>query len=236
MQLGVNSLILLVTARLALHYLSKAQYGLWMTTTVIASYIALMDFGFSGAAAAYSLITKIIRSLKNMADLSRQAWRLGCQQAVLIFLGGIGLAFVSGRLLHIPVKLEREFFWLVIGQGGVTAAMFATRFVSILLMANHRFDITNYSGAFSLVVNCGIMWGCFVRGFGVFSLLWGQAAGVVSNLAINWIGCHKLKLFPKRGQWGRPSWEKFSELFAFGRNIFLFTLETNLSTSARLCF
>jgi O-antigen/teichoic acid export membrane protein len=224
MQLGVSSLFTLVTVRLALHYLPKDQYALWMPTTVIASYIALMDFGLSGAAARILVDYKDHQRTEEYGGLIQTSVWVGLSQAALIFMVGTGLAFVLGPLLHIPAQLERDFFWLVIGQCGVTAATFATRFVAIVLIANQRFDVTNYSGAFSLVVNCGIMWWGFAHKSGVFSMLWGQAAGAVAALALNWIICHRLNLFPRPGHWGQPTWEKFLELFAFGRDIFLFTL------------
>ena len=224
MQLAVNSLFTLVTVRLALHYLSDDDYGLWMPATVIAGYIALADFGLSGAAARILIDYKDHQKPEEYGGIIQTSAWVGLSQAALIFLVGTLLAFVLGPLLHIPAKLEREFFWLVIGQCGVTAAMFATRIVALILTANQRFDVNNYSGAFALPVNCGVMWWGFAHGLGVFSMLWGQAAGVISSLTINCIGCYRLKLFPRKGQWGRPSWEKFRELFVFGRDVFLFMM------------
>jgi O-antigen/teichoic acid export membrane protein len=221
-QLGVNSLFTLVTVRLALRYLSDDEYGLWMPVTVIVGYIALMDFGLSGAAARILIDYKDHEKPEEYGGIIQTSAWVGLSQGALIFLVGTLLAFGLGPLLHIPANLERKFFWLVIGQCGVTAAMFATRIVALVLTANQRFDVNNYSGALALPVNCGVMWWGFAHGDGVFSMLWGQAAGVISALTFNWIGCYKLKLFPRKGQWGRPSWEKFRELFTFGRDVFLF--------------
>jgi O-antigen/teichoic acid export membrane protein len=224
MQLGVNGLFTLFTVRLALHYLSDDEYGLWIPTTVIASYIALMDFGLSSAASRILIDYKDHEKPEEYGGLIQTSVWVGLCQAALIFLVGTLLAFVLGPLLRIPAKLDREFFWLVIGQCGVTAAMFATRIVALILTANQRFDVTNYSGALALPVNCGVMWWGFAHGAGVFSMLWGQAAGFIAAVAMNWMACYKLNLFPRKGQWGRPSWEKFRELFAFGRDVFLFMI------------
>jgi O-antigen/teichoic acid export membrane protein len=68
------------------------------------------------------------------------------------------------------------------------------------------------------------MWWGFAHGCGVFSLLWGQAASVMTALTLNWTGCHRLKLFPRRGEWGHPTWARFRELFAFGQDAFLYAL------------
>jgi O-antigen/teichoic acid export membrane protein len=226
-QLGVNAIFILASVRLALHYLSNDEYALWMPATVIAGYIALMDFGLSNAAARILIDYKDHRPEEYGSIIQTSAW-VAASQGALIFLIGILLAFVMGPLLHIQAGLRREFFWLIIGQCGVTAAMFATRIVSLVLTANQRFDISNCSSAFSLVINFGVMWWGFAHGVGVFSMVWGQVAAVVTVLVINWAGCRRLKLLPPKGQWGHPTWQKFHELFIYGRDIFLFMIGNQL--------
>jgi len=222
--LGVNVLFTLASVPLALHYLGKDEFGLWATTTQIAGYIALVDFGLSSAAARILIDYKDHQEPKEYGGTILTGVLVGLAQAGLIFLAGTLLAFVIGPLLHIPAKLEREFLWLVIGQSGVTSLMFATRIIAHILTAHQRFDVVNYSGAFALAVNYAIMWWGFCRGLGVFSMLWGQAASAIAGAAINWIGCCRLKLLPRRGRWGRPSWKRFLELFVFGRDFFLFAV------------
>ena len=236
MQLGVNSLFTIITVRLGLHYLSEEEYGLWIPTTVMAGYIALLDIGLSNSAARILIDYKDHQKPEEYGGLIQTSALVGLAQAVLILLVGTVLAFVMGPLLRIPAELEREFFWLVIGQCAVTAAMFATRIAGSLLVAHQRFDVGNYGGALSLVVNGVIMWWGFAHGVGVLSMMWGQAAGVVSTLAINWLACSRLGLFPREGQWGRPSWAKFHELFAFGRDIFLFQVGSQFVNLSQTLF
>ena len=50
-QLGANVFFTLASAPLALHYLSADEFGLWIVTSQIAGYIALMDFGLNASAA-----------------------------------------------------------------------------------------------------------------------------------------------------------------------------------------
>jgi O-antigen/teichoic acid export membrane protein len=222
--LGVNILFTLASVPLALHYLSTQEFGLWAVTTQVAGYIALMDFGLSAAASRILIDYKDHQNPEEYGGIIQTSAWVGLSQAALIFLVGILLAFVMGPLLHIPSQLGRKFLWLMIGQCGVMATMFATRIIGQILTANQRFDVGNYGSAFSFAVNYAVMWWGFAHGAGVFGMMWGQAAALIGALAINWIGCYKLKLFPRRGQWGRPSWEKFHELFAFGRDIFLYAL------------
>jgi O-antigen/teichoic acid export membrane protein len=223
-QLAVNSLFTIVSVRLALAYLPHDEYALWMPVTVIATYIALMDFGLSSAASRILIDYKDHEKPEEYGSIIQTTMLVGLTQAALISVAGVGLAFVMGPLLKIPDALQHEFFWLVVGQCAVTAGIFGTRIVLLVLSANQRFDIGNYSSALALILNCAVMWVCFARGAGVYSLVWGQAAGVATTFAVNWLYCVKLNLFPQPGRWGRPTWEKFRELFAFGRDVFLFTV------------
>ncbi|MGP8200066.1 MAG: lipopolysaccharide biosynthesis protein [Limisphaerales bacterium] len=233
MLLGVNALFTLASVPLALHYLDKEEFGLWATTAQLAGYIALVDFGLGSAAARILIDYKEHQEPREYGSTILTAVCVGFTQGALIFLAGVLLAFVIGPLLHIPAKLEREFFWLVIGQAGVTALMFATRITGHILNAHQRFDVTNHSGALALVINCGTMWWGFSHGLGVFSMLWGQAAGVLTVVVVNLIGCSRLKLLPRRGEWGRPNWNRFCELFVFGRDLFLYTVGSQLVNTSQ---
>ena len=68
------------------------------------------------------------------------------------------------------------------------------------------------------------MWIAFAGGAGVFSLLWGHAAGIVGTTIMTIAACARLKLFPSRTRWGRPTLQRFKELFAFGKDVFVFVL------------
>src|ERR1700722_15591615 len=51
MQIGVNVLYTLASVPLALHYLSKDEFGLWQVATAVTGYLLLIDFGMTGSAA-----------------------------------------------------------------------------------------------------------------------------------------------------------------------------------------
>ena len=52
--------------------------------------------------------------------------------------------------------------------------------------------------------------------------------GVVAATVIGCIGCWQLRLLPRQGQWGRATWAKFHELFVFGRDVFLYTMGSQI--------
>jgi O-antigen/teichoic acid export membrane protein len=223
--LGVNVVFTLCSVRLALHYLDKAEFGLWAFTTTMAGYIALMDFGLSAATSRILIDYKDHPERGEYGGVILTDVLVGLVQAGLILIVGTILAFVIGPLMqNIPPNLQPKLFWLVIGQSCITATMFLGRVIPHLLNAHQRTDVFNYSGVFGLVVNLGVMWWGFAHALGVYSMMWGQGASFITTLGLNSIGCYRLKFFPRRGQWGRPTWERFHELFAYGRDYFLFAL------------
>ena len=224
LQLGASVFFTLASVPLALHYLSKDQFGLWGATSQIAGYIALMDLGLNASAARIFIDYKDQPHGGVYGGVIQTAVWVALLQAAVIFLIGTLLALVVGPLLHIPAALERQFEILLIGQSGIIALMFACRIFANLLTANQRFDVINYSGALSLAINYWVLWWGFSHNLGVFSMLWGQAAGVVAAVAVCWGGCWWLSLFPRRGQWGRPTWMAFRELLVFGRDAFLIAM------------
>src|SRR6476646_2806581 len=49
--MGSNVLYTLASVPLALHFLSKEEFGLWAVAAQVASYLILVDFGITGAVA-----------------------------------------------------------------------------------------------------------------------------------------------------------------------------------------
>jgi len=231
--LGANILYTFASVPLALSYLSKPEFGLWALVTTIAGYIALIDFGMSGSVSRILIDYKDRRAGGEYGSMIQTGALVGAVQGVLVFVAGAILALAVGPLLGIPKELERDFVWLVIGQCGLLGASFAARIFSHLLAAHQRYDVTNYASTLLFAVNYGVMWFCFARGLGVFSILWAQASGTVLVIAVNWLGCARLHVFPARGEWGKPAWSRFKELFAFGRDIFLYALGAQLINASQ---
>lgn len=221
-QLGANSLYTLLSIPLALHYLpDKAEFGLWALTSQIAGYIAFVDLGLSASAARVLVDYKDHQSRKEYGCTVLTAQCVALTQALLVFLVGIAMAATLGPLLNIQADLGAKFFWLVAGQSAVTALMFVTRIFGHILAAHQRFDVANYGSALGMGVNALTMWLTFAHGAGVFSLLWGQTAGVIAAATVDLLGCAKLHFLPGRGNWGRPSWHRFRELFSYSFDFFL---------------
>jgi O-antigen/teichoic acid export membrane protein len=100
-------------------------------------------------------------------------------------------------------------------------------------MAHQRGDVQNFSQAGLFVVQLGTLWLLFHLGYGLTSMIWAQGVSQVLTLVFTTISCWKLGLFPK-GNWGRPSWVRFWELFAFGRDMFLYMIGFQVVTASQM--
>jgi O-antigen/teichoic acid export membrane protein len=231
--LGANVLYTLASVPLALSYLGKAEFGLWALTTSIAGYIGFLDFGLSASASRILIDYKDGRSESNYGSVIQTGALVGITQGTLVFIAGSAIAFVVGPLLKIPQELQRDFIWLMIGQCGLLGFTFAARIWSHILTAHQRYDIPNYASSVLFLVNYSVLWYCFARGLGVFSILWAQGIGTILATVINGIACIRLKLLPDPGKWGRPAWDKFHELFVFGRDFFLCAVGNQLINASQ---
>jgi O-antigen/teichoic acid export membrane protein len=221
--LGANVLYTFASVPLALHYLSRPEFGLWALTTQLAGYIGLIDAGMSASVSRILVDYKDTRANGNYGSVIKTGALVGASQGLLILPVGLFLAFTAGPLFHIPEELQGKFMWLVIVQSGLLGFVFATRIFSHLLVAHQRWDVSNYGQALLFGVSLLAMWAGLAAGFGVFSFLLAQTCSTMIAL-VNLAGCVRLGLFPKRGEWGHATWNRFKELFAFGQDVFLYSI------------
>jgi len=223
----------LASVPLALRYLDKAEFGLWGLTMQMAGYVALIDFGMGG-------VSRILIDYKDSKDeptygsVIQTTVLVSLVQAVLVLACGVALGIGLGPVVRIPEGFNREFMVLVIGQCGLIAGGFVTRIFTFLLSAHQRQDVLNYAQPVVFAGNFSVLWLCLASGIGVFSTLWAQLCGWALSTVIAIAWCFRLHVFPRAGCWGRPTWARFRESFAYGRDIFLFTVGSQLANASQM--
>jgi O-antigen/teichoic acid export membrane protein len=231
--MGVNIAFTFLSVPLALHYLSKSEFGLWALVSQMAGYVALLDLGMSASVARTLIEYKDESGGANYGSVILTGTLVNLVQGFLIFVIGCILAFFLQDLLNIEPVLRHDFLLLTIGQCALMGAGFTTRIFLNMLIAHQRYDIASNSGSAAFLANIAVMWFCFAKGVGVYSILWGLIAlQLVQTAAYAW-GCFHLHLFPKRHQWGRPTWQRFRELFSLGRDFFLFILGSQMVNASQ---
>jgi len=230
--LVINALFSLASVSLALHFLSKEEFGLWALGAQVAVYLTFVDMGMSASIARLLIDHKDERANGAYGSMIRTALLAFSAQAALILVAGIGVSLVAPTLFRIPGELQREFILLLTGLTVVTAANFVTRIFSQILHAHQRMDIYNYIQIVGLAVNFAVLWLAFRLGAGVFSLLFASAAAWSVSLVCG-LACHTLGFWPKPGEWGRLSWLNLREMFVYGMDLFWIALATQMILSSQ---
>jgi len=231
--LGAHTAYTLVSIPLAFRFLSEAEFGLWALTTQLAGYLALLDFGMSGAIMRILIDFKDDRTERNYGSVILTGFLVNVLQGGLILGFSLAASFALGPLLLIPLELRDEFQGLVIWQGVLLSANLLIRPATMILSAHQRYDWVNYPQAAGFGVNFGVLWMGFALGQSVWAMIWAQAAAQIVATAFNVWGCCRLKLLPSREEWGRPNWSRFRDLFSFGRDMFLYMLGNQLINASQ---
>jgi O-antigen/teichoic acid export membrane protein len=230
--IAANILYTFLSVPLAVHFLSEAQFGLWALATQIGLYIGLIDFGMAPATARIFVDYK--DQPASFSRVAQTATMVNLAQGVLVMLAGSLVAWVIGPLLKVPLELQGALRYLVFGQCAILAGTFATRIFGQALIAHQRADIANYAQTGSFVISYVVLWLSFRFGLGIYSIIPAQGATLLITTAVYAIACAKLRLLPGGLRWSRPDWEKFRELFAFGKEMFLFGLGTQLVNASQV--
>ncbi len=222
--LGANIFYTLASVPLALHYLSKAEFGLWALVSSISGYIALIDLGMSSSVARILIDHKDDRRDGAYGGVIQVGALVGLVQGAIVVVAGIALSTLAGSLLRVPDELRHEFVWLMIGQSTLLGLTFATKIFGQLLYAHQRLDVSNHSASVLFFINLAVMWAGFAGGLGIYGFLIGQVVMTIGSVTVSALACVRLGLLPHAGEWGQVTKKRFNEMFAFGQGVFLISV------------
>jgi O-antigen/teichoic acid export membrane protein len=232
-QLIANTLYVLASVPLALHFLQKREFGLWALAMQLGGYLQLIDLGMSGSVSRLLIDHKDRRASADYGGMIQTGALVLLVQGFLVLLGGGLIVLYGTRFLHIDPDLERPFNIVMLVQCAIIAVNFPARLFGHLLVAHQRSDITNYSQIGLFLVTYLVLWWGFAHGFGIFSLVWASVVGWLVTVFSNCIACYALRIFPARDAWGRATWSKFRDLFGYGKDIFWIALGTQMINASQ---
>jgi len=233
--LATNVVFTLAQVPLALHYLTKNEFGLWALTTQITGYLLMLDLGMSGSLVRNLIDHKDDKGGGKYGSIILTGSLVLLIQGVCIALGGVILSFGLGWLFpSVEPELMNDFRMLVAGQCVLVGVSFVGRIASLILQAHQRFDISNYASIATFAVIFLVQWITFHMGMKLYGILVASAASTVCGLIINFAGVFRLNLFPTKGNWGSSSMALFKELFRFGNELFLLTLGLQLLNASQV--
>jgi O-antigen/teichoic acid export membrane protein len=232
--IGVNILYTLASVPLALHYLDKDEFGFWALVTQLAGYLMLMEFGMTGAVA---------RSLSDHKDhfeggvygsILRTGSRVFAIQGGLVAISGIALAWFAAPLLGIPSSMWGLFTILMAAQAVLSGIRLSVTSLGSPLWCHQRLDLSNLATILSLTVAFFVLWFGFYMGLHLYSMLISTAIGSGVSLAVSYLACRRLGLYPANQYKGQFDPKIFCELFHFSKGLFLMNLGAQLTSASQV--
>lgn len=231
--LAVNILISLASIPIALRYLPGEEFGLWALALQVNGYLALIDFGMSGA------VGRFLADHKD--EVNGSGYREHFSTGFLVFLIqgamvagiGTGLSFFAPSLLAIPSHLAADFRSMLTLLCLISSISIVGRTLSGPLWAFQRMDVINLGGAMGLILQFIVMWLGFYLGLGVMSFVVACGASVLVSILLHAWTTHRNGYLPSQ-DWFRPRWPAFKEMFAYGRDGMLLSVGSQLVNATQI--
>ena len=220
LQTGSLAVVMLLQMQLALHALTKEQFGLWSFTQQSLGYLLLMDFGVAGS---------VSRLMTDPLHRGQEKDWNGWFNLIFLILVGQGVAvLVAGWWLvdpiiawfKIPSALHAEARQLWLLMLVLNAVMLPLRVFLGILAAQNRFYLATLSSMAGTWAGLGVFYYALHRGhgtiaYGYASILSMAVSGLAPALAV-WRGRQRF-WFSLRN----IPWEHTRELFGFSSAIFI---------------
>lgn len=233
LQLGVNVIYSLVSVPLILHWLPRAEFGLWALLVQLMSYIALVDLGLNSAIARFLIDHKDQRGKGEYGALIKaSAWVSAAQGLIVLAVVSLASPWLA-ELLKIPAEFRGEFIALMRIQGVIAAFNFLMNPLAIMLNAHQRMDIVARQGMLTLAASLGLLLLFLTRHCGIYAFVYANAITAAIVPGYLFWQCWHLDLWPRAGEWGKTSWHQFQELFVYGKDVLLMNTGAQLITASQ---
>jgi len=234
LQLGVNVVYSLASVPLILHWLPKAEFGMWAVLVQLMGYCALLDLGMTAAVARLLVEHKDERANGNYGSFVKTAVFVSLAQGLIISTVALLGAPWLTSLMNIPPEHQATFMLLLRLQGLIMAFNFSVRPFGLMLYANQRMDIQCYNDMLSLAAQIGLLMLFLSLGCGIYSFIYGNIITGLASPAFMFWNCRRLGLLPRPGEWGGVSWRIFAQIFDYGKNVFIMVLGYQLIMASQV--
>ena len=219
---------------LALHYLSKEEFGLWALAQQIAGYLLMLDLGVS-----FSL-NRLIADQKQEVEsaayqdlLKNGALTFASLGLIMLALGG-GFALLAPSLFSIGGSLGEHFSNTLLILTAVNSISFSTRIFAAPLWAFQRMDVANLLSSLSLVVNFAALWLCLKMNLGVYSLALSGALPCFIIPLLTYLFCKKNNFYPLYLFGGSFRFCYLKKLFGFSKDIFELSVGSHVLQASQI--
>jgi O-antigen/teichoic acid export membrane protein len=232
--IAVNILCTLASVPLALHYLTKQEFGLWALLAQLTGYLMLLDLGMSGSINRFLCNYKDDINGGEYGSIILTGLGVFVSQGLVVMAVGSFVILFSGSLLGIPPHLGRIFIHLGLIQVFLCGMNLATRAFVSPLWAHQRLDISNLASIACQLSSLLVLWIGLHAGFHLYSLSIGAVLSLILSLSITVCSCIHLGLYPQIGRWGRLRLDLFRNMFRYGGGLLVLNLGSQLVSTSQI--
>jgi O-antigen/teichoic acid export membrane protein len=233
LQLAVNVVYSLASIPLILHWLPRAEFGMWAVLLQLMSYIANADLGMTSALARLLVDYKDKRGDGQYGSLIKTAFLVSLVQGGIIVLATFFLSPLLATLMKIEPEYHSTFVLLMRVQGLIAAFSYVIRPLGLMLYAHQRMDIQAYNEMTVLLTGLGLLVLFLSHGGGIYSFLYANVLTALIGPVFMFWNCRRLHVLPQAGEWGHASWKIFQEIFNYGKDVFLLGLGMQLQVASQ---
>src|SRR6266404_5918188 len=198
--LAANVLYVAASIPLALHHLTREEFGLWSVVAPLRECLALLDLGVSASVARLLVDVKDDINGGVYGSLLKTAWLIFAILSTIIVSSGFLLSHPLSFLMGIPPSLVCTFEALVRWQFVITLLGFLTTpFGYLPLWSHQRSDVVNLTFVGFFAAGLFFMWIGFETGLGAFTLVLSNAASAIFSISSMTLATTRLRLLPSRG-------------------------------------
>jgi O-antigen/teichoic acid export membrane protein len=224
----------LLSVPIALRYLSVDEFGLFVLLLQVSAYFTLIEVGMSAATARILVDHKDDRNTGSYGSVILTGSWVFATQALIIFTLGIIAAPWIIALVGVPAAFSEIATFLLRSLAATSALNLAFRMYGSILYANKRLDLIHAFMGGNILFGLVLLAAILASGGGLSGLAWLFLAQAAANIVLPAVACCRLGLLPRKGHWGRPSMERFRELFGFGKDIFLVNVGNQVLEASQL--
>jgi O-antigen/teichoic acid export membrane protein len=224
----------LLSVPIALRYLSVDEFGLFVLLLQVSAYFALVEIGMSAASGRILVDYKDVRDGGHYGSVILTSMLIFIVQAfVILAVGALASPWIVSAI-GVPEVLTEVGTQLLRWLAVTSALVVAFRTYGSVLYANKRLDLIHAFMGINMLFGLAMLYFILSAGGGLEGLVWLFITQAILAIVLPLFACCKLGLLPSAGCWGKPSMQRFRELFGFGKDVFLLNVGNQVLEASQL--
>lgn len=216
----VLALCNLVSIPVALHVLSKEEFGTAAAVVQIAAFSGIFHLGVGPSVARFVTDWRTSSDEAGYASFLRTVWNLHFFQAAVLIIAGFALLKPIRALFDIPDALQPGFSILYTVSIGIAACATLLIPLNQILYSHQRIDLINFIGIAALLLQTVSLLISLISGFGLLSYGLSAVTGFLTSSLLTTFLIVRERLLPNL-RLGRSSFSEGKKLLDFSWRVAL---------------